>query len=126
MPAPFLIYLLLACLLRLLPADAEAGGVYWTDRGTSRLKRMAFDGTQVRDITLSGSITVPGTNIRGIAVDASRDLMFWADNIGVKEVYRQIEEWHQRYGARWKPSAFLKELADSGTSLREAKPKIAL
>ena len=53
-------------------------------------------------------------------------LMFWADNIGVKEVYRQIEEWHQRYGARWKPSAFLKELAESGTSLREAKPKIAL
>jgi len=53
-------------------------------------------------------------------------LMFWADGIGVKEVYRQIEEWHQRYGARWKPSALLKELADSGTPLREAKPKIAM
>jgi 3-hydroxyacyl-CoA dehydrogenase len=53
-------------------------------------------------------------------------LMFWADGIGVKEVYRQIEEWHQRYGARWKPSALLKELAESGTPLREAKPKIAL
>ncbi len=53
-------------------------------------------------------------------------LMFWADGIGVKEVYRQIEEWHQRYGARWKPSAFLKELAGSGTPFREAKPKVAL
>jgi len=53
-------------------------------------------------------------------------LMFWADGIGVKEVYRQIEAWHQRYGARWKPSALLKELADAGTPLREAKPKVAL
>ncbi len=53
-------------------------------------------------------------------------LMFWADGIGVKEVYRQIEEWHQRYGARWKPSSLLKELADSGTAFREAKPKVAM
>ncbi len=53
-------------------------------------------------------------------------LMFWADGIGTKEVYRQVEEWHQRYGARWKPSALLKELADSGTPFREAKPKVAM
>ncbi len=53
-------------------------------------------------------------------------LMFWADGIGVKEVYRQIEEWHQRYGARWKPAALLKELAESGTPFREAKPKVAM
>jgi 3-hydroxyacyl-CoA dehydrogenase len=53
-------------------------------------------------------------------------LMFWADGIGVKEVYRQVEEWHQRYGARWKPSALLKELAESGTPLREARPKVAM
>ena len=53
-------------------------------------------------------------------------LMFWADGIGVKEVYRQIEEWHQRYGARWKPAALLKELAESGTSFREAKPKVPM
>ncbi len=53
-------------------------------------------------------------------------LMFWADGIGTKEVYRQVEEWHQRYGARWKPSALLKELAESGTAFREAKPKVAL
>ncbi len=53
-------------------------------------------------------------------------LMFWADGIGTKEVYRQVEEWHQRYGARWKPSSLLKELADSGTPLREATPKKAM
>ena len=53
-------------------------------------------------------------------------LMFWADGIGVKEVYRQVEEWHQRYGARWKPANLLRELAESGTPLREAKPKVAM
>jgi 3-hydroxyacyl-CoA dehydrogenase len=53
-------------------------------------------------------------------------LMFWADGIGVKEVYRQICEWHERYGKRWKPAELLKELAEAGTPLREAKPKIAL
>jgi 3-hydroxyacyl-CoA dehydrogenase len=53
-------------------------------------------------------------------------LMFWADGIGVKEVYRQIAEWHQRYGERWKPAALLKELAESGTPFREAKPKVAM
>ena len=53
-------------------------------------------------------------------------LMFWADSIGSREVYRQIEEWHQRYGARWKPAGLLRELADSGTPLREAKPKVAM
>ncbi len=53
-------------------------------------------------------------------------LMFWADGIGSREVYRQIEEWHQRYGARWKPANLLRELAESGTALREAKPKVAM
>ena len=48
-------------------------------------------------------------------------LMFWADGIGAREVCRQIEEWHQRYGARWKPAALLQEIAGAGGSLREAK-----
>ena len=33
-------------------------------------------------------------------------LMFWADGIGAREVYNQIAAWHQRYGARWRPSRF--------------------
>jgi 3-hydroxyacyl-CoA dehydrogenase len=49
-------------------------------------------------------------------------LMYWADTIGVAEVYRQIQAWHQQYGARWAPSALLRQLAQSGTPLREAKP----
>jgi 3-hydroxyacyl-CoA dehydrogenase len=50
-------------------------------------------------------------------------IMFWADTVGSKEVGRQIEEWHQRYGARWKPSALLLEIAAAGESFRDAKPK---
>jgi len=49
-------------------------------------------------------------------------LMYGADGIGVAEVYRQIQAWHQQYGARWAPAGLLRRLAESGTPLREAKP----
>jgi len=49
-------------------------------------------------------------------------LMFWADGIGVKNVYNQIASWHQQYGERWTPSRLLRELAETNTPLREAKP----
>ena len=49
-------------------------------------------------------------------------LMYWADGIGVAEVYRQIAAWHQQYGERWAPSAFLRHLAETNTPFREAKP----
>jgi 3-hydroxyacyl-CoA dehydrogenase len=49
-------------------------------------------------------------------------LMYWADGIGVKNVYAQIASWHQQYGERWAPSKLLRELAESGTPFREAKP----
>jgi 3-hydroxyacyl-CoA dehydrogenase len=49
-------------------------------------------------------------------------LMYWADGIGVAEVYRQIQAWHQQCGERWAPAALLRRLADTGTPLREAKP----
>jgi 3-hydroxyacyl-CoA dehydrogenase len=48
-------------------------------------------------------------------------LMFWADGIGVREVYNQVAAWHQRYGERWAPSPLLRRLAEAGTPLREAK-----
>jgi 3-hydroxyacyl-CoA dehydrogenase len=48
-------------------------------------------------------------------------LMYWADGVGVREVYNQIAAWHQRYGDRWRPSEFLRRLAEAGTPLREAK-----
>jgi 3-hydroxyacyl-CoA dehydrogenase len=51
-------------------------------------------------------------------------LMYWADQIGARQVYNQIAVWHQRYGARWKPSALLQELAEAGGSLREVKGRM--
>jgi 3-hydroxyacyl-CoA dehydrogenase len=48
---------------------------------------------------------------------------YWADGIGgPAEVYRQIQAWHQQYGERWVPAALLRQLAETGTPLREAKP----
>jgi 3-hydroxyacyl-CoA dehydrogenase len=49
-------------------------------------------------------------------------LMYWADGIGVAEVYRQISAWHQQYGERWAPSPFLRRLAETNTPFRDAKP----
>jgi 3-hydroxyacyl-CoA dehydrogenase len=48
-------------------------------------------------------------------------LMYWADTIGVREVYNQIASWHQRFGDRWRPSDYLRQLAEAGTPLKEAK-----
>jgi len=48
-------------------------------------------------------------------------LMYWADTIGVREVYNQIASWHQQFGDRWRPSDYLRDLAGAGTPLKEAK-----
>lgn len=58
----------------------SAGGVFWTDRGASQLKRMAFDGSALQTISLSGAVSSPGSNVRGIAVDTVHNRLFWADN----------------------------------------------
>jgi 3-hydroxyacyl-CoA dehydrogenase len=47
-------------------------------------------------------------------------LMYWADGIGVQQVYNQIAAWHQVYGDRWAPSDLLRRLADKKVSFREA------
>lgn len=49
-------------------------------------------------------------------------LFFWADGIGVREVYNQIAAWHQQYGDRWAPSKLLRDLAETGTPFKDAKP----
>jgi 3-hydroxyacyl-CoA dehydrogenase len=51
-------------------------------------------------------------------------LMYWADTIGAREVYNQIASWHQRYGARWRPSDLLREIAERGGLLREAEGRM--
>ncbi|MBI5386530.1 MAG: hypothetical protein HZA90_17815 [Verrucomicrobia bacterium] len=67
------------CLLTLVSV-AHAGGVFWTDRGASQLKRMNFDGTALQTISLSGAVSSPGSNIRGLAVDVPGQRIYWADN----------------------------------------------
>ena len=52
-------------------------------------------------------------------------LMYWADQIGARQVYNQVAIWHQRYGARWRPSELLQQLAESGGSLREVTARDA-
>lgn len=74
-------------LLLFSPVLADAGGVYWTDRGASQLKRMSFDGSSLQVIALSGAVTSPGSNIRGLAVDGVSHRLFWADN-GVDRLLR--------------------------------------
>jgi 3-hydroxyacyl-CoA dehydrogenase len=49
-------------------------------------------------------------------------LMYWADGIGVRNVHAQIASWHQQYGERWAPCRLLRELAETNTPFREAKP----
>jgi 3-hydroxyacyl-CoA dehydrogenase len=51
-------------------------------------------------------------------------LMYWADTIGAREVYNQIASWHQRYGARWRPSDLLREIAESGGLLRQVQGRM--
>ncbi|HEU0159160.1 MAG TPA: 3-hydroxyacyl-CoA dehydrogenase NAD-binding domain-containing protein [Hyphomicrobiaceae bacterium] len=52
-------------------------------------------------------------------------LMYWADQIGARQVYNQVAIWHQRYGARWRPSELLQQVAESGGLLRETSGRIA-
>jgi sugar lactone lactonase YvrE len=59
---------------------AHAGGVYWTDRGADELKRMGFDGSGLQTIQLFGTVSFPGSNLRGVAVDQTGNRLFWADN----------------------------------------------
>jgi hypothetical protein len=47
-------------------------------------------------------------------------LRFWADRIGIAEIYRRIAAWHQRY-ERWTPAALLRRLAETGTPFSEAR-----
>jgi sugar lactone lactonase YvrE len=61
-------------------AWGQAGGVFWSDRGANQLKRMNFDGSNLQSITLSGAVTSPGSNVRGVAVDNISHRIFWADN----------------------------------------------
>jgi 3-hydroxyacyl-CoA dehydrogenase len=51
-------------------------------------------------------------------------LMFWADGIGAAEILRKVCAWHQAFGDRWAPAPLLREVAESGTLLRELKGRL--
>ncbi|MBM3844821.1 MAG: hypothetical protein FJ405_00860 [Verrucomicrobia bacterium] len=70
---------ILACIV-ICPLGGSAGGVFWTDRGASQIKRMNFDGSGLQTVSLSGAVSTPGSNIRGITVHAGRNYIYWADN----------------------------------------------
>jgi 3-hydroxyacyl-CoA dehydrogenase len=46
-------------------------------------------------------------------------LMYWADQLGLDTVHRQVSEWHRRYGRRWTPAPLLEQLARDGSSFAE-------
>ena len=62
---------------------ARAGGVYWTDRGASLIKRMSFDGTGLQTITLSHpAVQTLYSNLdtpHGLALDIPARKLYWAD-----------------------------------------------
>ncbi len=42
--------------------------------------------------------------------------MWYADTVGLKNVYQRVREFHQRFGELWEPAPLLKRLAESGES----------
>jgi len=63
--------------------------------------------------------------IHGFAFPRHRGgLMFWADTIGAREIHRQVSEWHEQHGKRWKASRLLAQVAESEGLLREAKAEV--
>ncbi len=51
-------------------------------------------------------------------------LLYWADTVGAKDIYVQVQEWHEQYGRRWAPSPLLAKAANEGLTLRELKSLI--
>ncbi len=40
--------------------------------------------------------------------------MWYADTVGLKQVYESVRDFHQRFGQRWEPAPLLKRLAETG------------
>ncbi len=108
---------------------AETGGTQRSFSDEEILRRLLFSSLNEACKILEEGIAYRASDIdvmwlHGFGFPRYRGgLMFWADQIGVRTVYDQIRNWHQRYGERWTPAALLRELAESGTSFRDAKPR---
>ena len=42
--------------------------------------------------------------------------MWYADTVGLKNVYARVRDFHTRYGQLWEPAPLLKRLAEEGSS----------
>ena len=42
--------------------------------------------------------------------------MWYADTVGLKNVYARVHDFHKRYGHLWEPAPLLKKLAEEGSS----------
>jgi 3-hydroxyacyl-CoA dehydrogenase len=45
--------------------------------------------------------------------------MFWADTVGLKQIYDRIVEFEQAHGDRWKPAPLLEKLAEEGSTFAD-------
>src|SRR5665213_1758548 len=45
--------------------------------------------------------------------------MWYADTVGLKNVYARVQDFHQRYGHLWEPAPLLKSLAEEGRSFAD-------
>jgi 3-hydroxyacyl-CoA dehydrogenase len=45
--------------------------------------------------------------------------MWYADTVGLKNVYDRVKEFHQQHGQRWEPAPLLKKLAEEGKTFAE-------
>jgi 3-hydroxyacyl-CoA dehydrogenase len=45
--------------------------------------------------------------------------MWYADTVGLRNVYRRICEFHQQHGELWEPAPLLKHLAELGKTFAE-------
>jgi 3-hydroxyacyl-CoA dehydrogenase len=45
--------------------------------------------------------------------------MFYADTVGLREVYDTLDRFHREWGDKWRPAALLRQLANAGSSFAE-------
>jgi 3-hydroxyacyl-CoA dehydrogenase len=45
--------------------------------------------------------------------------MFYADTVGLREVYDTLDRFHREWGDKWQPAALLRRLANAGSSFAE-------
>ncbi|PIN08136.1 Hydroxyacyl-CoA dehydrogenase/enoyl-CoA hydratase [Handroanthus impetiginosus] len=74
--------------------------------------RVLDDGVVVRASDLDTA------SVLGMSFPSYRGgIVFWADTIGAKHVYRSLQKWYKLYGNFFRPSRFLEERASRGIPL---------